>query len=274
MPCNWLQVRENTQDPIHLTFLHTMFTVKQFGSDAYDIPLIKAHPTPIGQVTTSTRQAGPYLTCRVNEIIMPNIARVPDLFATGVGIPANKAGVPEEGKPTPELKYRLQIPASHRLGLSAWVVPLDNENCIHIGWIHVPEDEDPEVTAQWIEQVSFGQTGDRPAEERRLNPGDWDAMAAQGKVAIHENENLTGADVGVALYRRQLREGIRDVEAGRKPKGLEYASGAAKSYGHMIVQQVEGPVDAAEAKAAFEQACAERVLGGEIPDTARELYAA
>ena len=272
MPCNWLQVRENTQDPIHLTYLHTMFTVKQFGGDATDLPLIKAYPTPIGQITTSTREAGPYLSCRINEVILPNIARVPDLFATGAGIPANKAGVPEEGKVTAPLKYKVQFPASHRLGLTAWVVPIDNHHCVHIGWVHMPKGEDPEVTNQWIEQVSFGQTGDRPLDERRRNPGDWDAMVAQGVVAIHENENLTGADIGVALYRRRLREAVRAVERGEEASAAPTNGGTIQSYAHMIVEPAQGseggPV---RTKADFEKLCVESVLAGTWPDEPRRL---
>ena len=40
-PVNWVHVRENTQDPMHLSFLHTMFADPQFGPWSYDIPVIQ-----------------------------------------------------------------------------------------------------------------------------------------------------------------------------------------------------------------------------------------
>jgi len=274
-PCNWVQLRENTQDPIHLTFLHSMFTIKQFGDYAYDLPYISAHETPIGQITTSVRRVHDVYYCRVNELILPNIARVPDGFALNEAIPANRAGHPGEHRKTQGLRYKRQIPSTHGLGLSTWIVPNDNTNAMHIGWMHLPEGDDPEARKHQIVQISFGQTGERTAEQRRENPGDWDAWVAQGPIASRDNDNLTAADVGIALFRKQLREGIRAVAAGQTPKGLSRDSNAKiTTYGFALTRPAPAlGVNAEETqrKADYEREATKEILAQSMSHRPRIL---
>jgi nitrite reductase/ring-hydroxylating ferredoxin subunit len=274
-PCNWLQLRENTQDPIHLTFLHSMFAIKQFGDYAYDLPYIRAHQTPIGQITTSVRRVHDVYYCRVNELILPNIARVPDGFALNEAIPANKAGHPGEHRATTGLRYKRQLPSSHGLGLSTWIVPNDNTNAMHMGWLHLPEGDDPVAREHQIVQISFGQTGERSAAERRQNPGDWDAWVAQGPIASRDNDNLTAADAGIALFRRQLRDGIRAVAAGQVPKGLTRERNATTAtYGYALTRPApaaDGPEDEALRKAAYERDAVADILAERMPHLPRIL---
>lgn len=233
-PCNWVQVRENTQDPIHLTFLHTMFDVKQFGDYAYDVPIISAHETPIGQITTSVRRVHDIYYCRVNELILPNLSRVPDGVRLNEAIPENKTGAPGQRKAT-TCKYKRQLPSTHGLGLSIWTVPNDSTNAMQVGWLHLDRSWDAEAKANYLATITFGQTGDRSPEERHRNPGDWDAWVAQGAMTIHENECLTAADVGIAMFRRQLRKGIRAVAAGEEPKGrIKASNGPMPTYGYAL----------------------------------------
>ena len=74
--------------------------------------------------------------------------------------------------------------------------------------------------------MMYGQTPNRPYEERQKVPGDYDAMTSQGAIAPHSLENLGASDRGVSMFRRLLREGIRDVQySGRDPKGLILSHG-------------------------------------------------
>src|SRR5262249_48834622 len=78
------------------------------------------------------------------------------------------------------------------------------------------------------EKVDFlGQTGERPYEERQRIPGDFDAQTSQRPVAIHALENLGSTDLGVAMLRRILRQGIRAVARGEEPDGVRGAPGTA-----------------------------------------------
>ncbi len=269
LPCNWLQVRENAADPIHLTFLHSMFGFKQFGDFTPDIPVIRAHNTPLGQITTSVRQMNDVYYCRVNEMIMPNIARVPDSLREAGAIPENLA----EGTQ----KYQRLIPASHGLGFSMWVVGNDDTHTTFFGWHHVPEDEAQAVREERVRQVAHGQTGDRPYPQRQRNPGDYDVIVSQGSNMSRDNEHLTSADAGIVMYRRQLREGIRAVQRGEIPKGLDRASsGKIPTYAHALVKPIEKPFsdgEEASQKHEIEKRLAEEILAFRVPATARTLEA-
>ena len=89
-----------------------------------------------------------------------------------------------------------------------------------------------------------GQDGERPYRERRRNPGDWDAWMLQGEITVHGNEHLTAADCGVALYRKQLREGIAAVADGRDPKGIvRGGDGPIRSYASNMTRLAPKPQD-------------------------------
>lgn len=210
-PANWVQVRENTQDPMHLSFLHAMFGNAQFGAWSYDIPVMQWTETPIGQITVVARHTHGHLYARVNELILPNFSRVPD--------------IPPFGSTTRDMSDRGR-------GMSLWVVPRDNVNSIMIGWFHLTGDMDEAWRREYMAMFSLGQSCDRPYAERQRNPGDWDAWTSQGRIAIHANEHLCQNDGGVAMFRVQLRKGISAVQSGADPKGLiRKNAGPVRSYG-------------------------------------------
>ncbi|MDX3907003.1 MAG: Rieske 2Fe-2S domain-containing protein [Pigmentiphaga sp.] len=272
-PCNWLQLRENTQDPIHLTFLHSMFEVQQFGDYAYDLPVIQACETPIGQITTSVRRVHDLYYCRVNELILPNMARVPDGIRLGDAIPENMAGAPGQ-RESVELRYRRQLPSSHGLGLSTWIVPNDDFNAMHMGWLHLSPKWSEKARADYLATITFGQTGERSYEERHRVPGDWDAWVGQGPMAIHDNENLTAADAGIALFRRQLRAGIRAVQVGEKPKGARReGDGTCHTYGYALTRPAPAlPAEEdSQAKQAYANEMEQDILARRAPDVDRAL---
>ena len=65
-----------------------------------------------------------------------------------------------------------------------------------------------------------GLAGPRPYEEQQRLPGDYEAQVSQRPIAIHALEHLATTDVGVIMFRKLLRQGIRAVAAGRDPKGV------------------------------------------------------
>ncbi|MSQ72253.1 MAG: aromatic ring-hydroxylating dioxygenase subunit alpha [Betaproteobacteria bacterium] len=250
-PCNWLQIRENTQDPIHTSFLHTMFGVPQFGPWYYDLPVIQWSETPIGQVTVSTRDTHGRLYARVNELILPNFSRVPE----GHGASGNKDGG--------------YVPSPRGRGMSLWVIPRDNVNSSMIGWFHFTADQDAGLRARILANTSLGQYCDRPEEERRRYPGDYDAWVSQGPIAIRQNEHLCKSDGAIALYRTQLRRGIAAVAAGKDPKGVvRNRAGHVQSYGNNLFEtRPAGEFDAASKQQLlfeFGQRSLQRTLSGQF----------
>ena len=74
-PCNWLQIQENRQDPIHAVFLHTRSSGTQFSESQGAEPVLEFIETPIGLIYVSTRRWKSNIHVRTVEIIMPNLTQ-------------------------------------------------------------------------------------------------------------------------------------------------------------------------------------------------------
>jgi nitrite reductase/ring-hydroxylating ferredoxin subunit len=220
-PCNWLQCHENSMDPVHSVFLHTRISGVQF-SDAFGVlPVTSYQRTNIGVISTTTRRVGDLVWIRVNDDLAPNMAQF---------------GPPwEDGK-----SEKLFIPPA----ITRWIVPFDDTSCMTIGWRHVNELVDPqgrsEIDQIGLEKVDFfGQTPDRPYEDRQREPGDYDAQVSQRPIAIHLEENLGTTDLGVALLRRNLQTQIARLAKGEAVNALPLdENGILNTYAHDTVIRI------------------------------------
>lgn len=194
MPCNWLQVNENPQDPFHAVFLHTRATRAQFSPSWGATGLLEWHRTEDGTrvYLTNTRRWGKFIWVRVAETVTPNFAQPTNIF-----------------EDASSEKYFT------RVGISKWVVPVDDVNCKIIAWRHFNNmvGNEPDYERIGLNKVDFiGQTGvERTQEEAHREPGDFEAQVGQGPITINKLERLGTTDTGVALLRSTLRRGIRRV---------------------------------------------------------------
>lgn len=204
-PCNWIQVKENITDPVHLAFLHTIVSGAQFTKAFAVVPEIQWVETPLGIATVSARRVDDYVWIRISDLILPNAHQ----FASTA---------------TKENEEKIGVRATTTM----WAVPIDDTHTLNLSFVRIPEGvELPE--AEYIELTDgIFQTGDRPYAERQRQPGDYEAMVSQRPIAVHALEHLATTDRGVIMFRRMLRDGIRAVRAGKDPKGL--------------VRKVDGPV--------------------------------
>ena len=255
-PCNWLQVRENEMDPIHITFLHTRLFGVQFVPVFGDIPTMEWVESPNGMIYVTVRRWGDYLWLRSNEMMLPNLCRV--------------AGI-QDGEGETEF--------DQRGGDTNWVVPIDDTNCWSIGWEDVEEDlPDPDRDG-YLDRIAragdyaispheAGQTGEPSYEERQRAPADWDAWVSQGSITAHSRERLATTDTGVVMYRKLVRSGIRALKQGRRPKWPPHESqGILPTYAHNTVKRIP-PAATPEAERAlrldFGRAFTGRLLAGEF----------
>jgi len=189
-PCNWLQVKENSMDPAHLAFLHTLPGSEGFTGDLAALGEWDYMETTAGMVYIDTRRQGDKVWVRVADFIPPNIHQFPpntDPLALRTGI----------NRPT----------------ATRWAVPIDDTHTMQIGFNRAPEGREMRMGA------GFGQDGNRPYEERQRVPGDYDAqMSIHGGIARHSLEHLTSTDRGVLMLRNMIRRGIRAVHYGADPR--------------------------------------------------------
>ena len=194
-PINWLQARENGMDPAHTAFLHTIVSYAQFTEEFGILPYTEFHETTLGMVYVSTRRLGDIVWVRIADLIMPNLLQFPSNW-------------------NDKDRERVFV----RPMMSTWTVPIDDTNTLAIGLYYQDESSDRDVKAM-LEAVP-GLAGPRPYEEQQRLPGDYEAQVSQRPIAIHALEHLATTDVGVIMFRKLLRQGIRTVAAGRDPKGV------------------------------------------------------
>jgi hypothetical protein len=196
-PCNWLQVKENSMDPAHLAFLHTLPGSEGFTNDLEALGEWDYMETPAGMVYIDTRRQREKVWVRVADFIPPNIHQFP-----------------------PNADPMTQRTTVNRPTATRWAVPIDDTHTMQIGFNRAPADREPRRGA------GFGQDGNRPYEARQRIPGDYDAQVSiHGGIARHGLEHLASTDRGITMLRNMLRRGIRAVQSSTDPQHIGYQDG-------------------------------------------------
>ena len=218
--CNWLQVKENSMDPAHVAFLHTLPGSEGFSDDFKELAEWDWMETPVGMVYIDTRRYEDKVWVRVADFILPNIHQ----------FPPNADPV--------ALRNVLNRPQA-----TTWAVPLDDTHTMQIGYYRAPEGRDPG------RGTVFGQDGNRPYEDRQRIPGDWDAQVSiHGGMARHGLEHLATTDRGIIMMRNMIRRGVRSVGAGEDLGYPILRNGAAlPTYSHDRVVSGVAPAVTPEA---------------------------
>ena len=203
MPCNWLQLKENTADPLHIPILHQRITGHHFSGYRFDdsqMPEFDWVETPLGLISGLVGRAKEVVWVRWSEWIMPNIHQFHITESAGDCV----------------------IDTFCPPRATRWHVPVDNTHTIIFDFQRLLDKE-----LDRAEKVlrSFGQRGDRPYEEQQRKPGDYEAQVSQRPIALHALEHLGASDRGVVMFRRLLRQQIRAVKEGRDPVGAAAMNG-------------------------------------------------
>ena len=198
-PANWLQIHENTMDPVHTAFLHTIVSGAVFTEEFGVLPELDFVETPIGMVYVATRRVGDNVWTRMVEVVLPNLQQVAPIW--------------EDGRAERSFSGPM---------MSRWAVPLDDTNTMLIEFRHVCETDSTTTPEWWADRNIMlpGQLAADSYEEGQLHPGDYEAQISQRPIAVHGLEHLGATDRGISIFRRQIRRGIRAVKAGDDPAGL------------------------------------------------------
>jgi nitrite reductase/ring-hydroxylating ferredoxin subunit len=195
LPCNWLQVKDNSMDPVHTSFLHAISSGYQFTPAFGALAELDWEETPYGMMYIATRRLGDLVWVRVADFMAPNIHQF-----------------------TRELEDATREKTASRPVVIRWAVPIDDTHTWNMelaqvdpAWGLAPED---------VARPGFGQSDDRPYAERQRHPADFDAQASQRDIAVHALEHLASTDRGVIMLRKIVRDGIRAVAAGHDPRFL------------------------------------------------------
>jgi hypothetical protein len=219
--CNWLQVKENSMDPMHRVFLHDLEDARirleahrpsvtgvpfaayvedgltQWDRDVAevrsDLRPMDWQETPVGMVYVYTRRVGDMVWVRMSDFIVPNIHQFSVQDAC-------------------DDEIIFQRPNS-----THWAVPIDDTHTMNIGFRHTPEVQERRVNPARTGLRGSG-SPDRSYELRQRQPGDAEAQESQRPIAVHALEHLGTSDRGVIMLRRLIREGISAVQRGGDPR--------------------------------------------------------
>jgi 5,5'-dehydrodivanillate O-demethylase oxygenase subunit len=196
LPCNWLQVAENTLDPLHLEHLHIRYTNAvrkrlglppvperrhaKVGYDVFEYGIIKRRVWEGGSEESDEWRVGH-----------------PQLFPGTAVVPYDVDWV----------QYQIRVPLDDTNTLYYWL------NCRRLE----PGRECPAVAPVWDNPW---QTPEGKFMPDVLNAQDMMVMISQGEITDHGTEHLGESDRGVALYRKTLLEQIERVERGDDPFGV------------------------------------------------------
>lgn len=195
LPCNWLQIKDNSMDPVHTSFLHAISSGDQFTAAFGALAELDWVETPFGMIYIATRRIGDLVWVRVCDFMAPNVHQF-----------------------TREIEEATEEKTASRPVIIRWAVPIDDTHTWNMELAQV----DPAwgLAPEQIGRPGFGQSDDRPYDERQRHPADYDAQASQRPIAIHALEHLASTDRGVIMLRKIVRDGIRTVAGGGDPKEL------------------------------------------------------
>ena len=203
--CNYLQILENSMDPVHLPFVHGE-SIKVWAG----IPDFSVEETAFGMRQVQTRPGPDAAHKYVRSVfhILP--------FSRMVGIPAS-----EDDFSTPTTIRTI------------WAVPIDDTNTIEFEVRFQPGLAGRKLDYKFESKPEdFNVMLDVPFQQYR-NPGqpcaqypkffgaqDQLMQLSQGPIARREKEHLRSSDRGVVMVRKILRDAIYDVQNGKDPRGV------------------------------------------------------
>lgn len=203
LPVNWLQVMENSLDPIHTEWLHGHhyeFLKEQEGVKV----AISAHHVKIDfrefefGITKHRLLEGHSEDGDDWRIGHPVV--FPNMLAVGNGDEKSRY-------------FSFQIR-----------VPMDDENTLHLWYNAYVPPQGVSVPKRLLDKVH---TYDVPYKDDKgqfivdnVDGQDMMAWITQGAIADRTMENLGASDKGIAHYRRMLRREIKKVEQGQDPIGI------------------------------------------------------
>jgi 5,5'-dehydrodivanillate O-demethylase len=206
VPCNWLQIMENSLDPVHVEWLHQHMlnyvvgklgqderkrrpqSHKKIGFDVFEYGIVKRRV-----VDDKTEQDEDWSVG--HPVIFPNF-----LKSGSAATPVFQIRVPIDDENTAYWWYRVYTRASK--------VPVTAQAPADMPFYTVPVPQlDPAGRPQWdILDNNSGQ--------------DIVAWITQGAIADRSQETLGRSDKGVVLYRRLLKEALDRLEEGGDPMNV------------------------------------------------------
>jgi len=196
MPCNWLQVAENTMDPVHIEYLHMMYTNYVRKRKGLSTIPVRKHK----KLAFELFEYG-IIKKRLWE------GDSEDSPEWAIGHPQIFPGTAQVSYNHGWVQFQIRVPVDDTNTLLYWY------NCRPRKAGDPPQTEVPVWDNPWANEEGL-------YIPEQLNAQDMMVMLSQGEITDHSQENLLESDKGVVLYRRTLLQEIERVERGEDPMGV------------------------------------------------------
>lgn len=193
LPCNWMQIMENSVDPIHAEWLHGRYAQQvspqkeiglsrhhlKIGFDKFEYGIVKRRLLEGQSEDVDDWRIG-------HPLIFPNLLR------TGsVG----------------HCNFQIRV-------------PVDDYNTMHYWYsCYMPGGQVPEQTSVPMYEIPFRNENGKLVTEF-TDGQDIMCWVTQGPIANRTTERLGSSDKGIVLYRKMLQEEMEKVERGEDPLGV------------------------------------------------------
>ncbi len=215
-PCNWLQLVENDQDPVHASVLHNDPSFSQNSLFPTMATRIDFDETEAGVMYTAYRpgpEPGTTYVRRVNSLM-------PGILAFGPGRSPDHRDDPEFGG---SMRWRVPVDDTTTKMFSVYATPKKyhvdrSAKASDMGGIFVKRDiiNDSLAGKYWV--------AERDANGKFILNETWKqdyvAIVSQGAIADRSREKLGTSDRGIVQLRKMYMEAIKAVQEGRDPKGV------------------------------------------------------
>ncbi len=202
LPVNWLQIMENSLDPIHTEWLHghTYEFIKEQQGKGTKVAISARHEKIAFRefahgITKHRLLAGHSEDSDDWRIGHPVV--FPNILSVGNGDEASRY-------------YAFQIR-----------VPVDDTHTMHLWYTAFVPPKGEQVAKELLDKVHVYEMPIRDANGEfimdNIDGQDMAVWVSQGEVVDRTQENLGASDNGIALYRRVLRREIKKVEEGLDP---------------------------------------------------------
>lgn len=209
IPCNWLQIQENSLDPVHVEWLHGRFSnyvLERLGRADLKRQFLRGNREIIGG--------------QVHEKIGF------DEFQYGI-IKRRIMEGGSENDPDWRIGHPVMFPNISRVGANfQYRVPVDDTHTLHIWFTAYPHPPDEEVPKQdkvphYKVPLPIDELGDVDLTLLDNDFGqDIVVWLSQGAIANRSNEKLGESDKGIILFRRQLQQQLAIIEDGGQPMNV------------------------------------------------------
>ena len=202
IPVNWLQIMENSLDPIHTEWLH-----------GHTYEFIKAQQGKTTKVAISTRHEKIAFREFEHGITKHRLlaGHSEDSDDWRIGHPVVFPNILSVGNGDEASRYyAFQIR-----------VPVDDTHTLHLWYTAYVPPKGETVAPELLDKVHVYDVPLRGADGEfimdNIDGQDMAVWVTQGPIADRTQENLGASDNGIALYRRVLRREIKKVEEGLDP---------------------------------------------------------